>query len=111
MFLQASVILLTGGEGGTSPPPPGADTPLEQTPPPEQTLPWEQTPPEQNPPEQTPPGSRPPPGQHAVRYGQRVGGTHPAGMQSCLVVLLRKKGVGEQKPKELHIAVSYFKWI
>ena len=38
------------------------------------------TPPEQAPPlpEQTPP--RP---EHAGRYGQRAGGTHPTGMQSC----------------------------
>ena len=28
----------------------------------------------------------PPPGTvHAVRYGQQVGGTHPTGMQSCLL--------------------------
>ena len=45
------------------------------------------------PPEQEPPGSRhPPPGpgtvpgaEHAGRYGQRAGGTHPTGMQSCSV--------------------------
>ena len=39
------------------------------------------------PPEQTPPGADtpPPPEQteHAGRYGQRAGGTHPTGMQSC----------------------------
>ena len=35
----------------------------------------------------TPPQSRhPPPGaEHAGRYGQRAGGTHPTGMQSCLL--------------------------
>ena len=38
--------------------PPGADTPL--------------------PPEQTPPSA-----EHAGRYGQHAGGTHPTGMQSC----------------------------
>ena len=81
MFLQASVILLTGGQGGTSPPL-GADTPPpEQTspgadPPGADTTPLEQT----HPPEQTPP---PPTGEHGVRYGQRAGGTHPTGMQSC----------------------------
>ena len=42
--------------------------------------------PEPPPPEQTPPGpGTPPPGaEHAGRYGQRAGGTHPTGMQSCL---------------------------
>ena len=37
------------------------------------------------PPEQTPPREQtPPPGaEHAGRYGQCVGGTHPTGMQSC----------------------------
>ena len=64
MFLQASVILLTVGGGYLTPP--GADTP----------------------PNQTPPRSRPlPPGEHAVRYGQRAGGTHPTGMQSCYSIL------------------------
>ena len=43
--------------------PPGADTPLEQT-----HIPQEQTPP--------PPGT-----EHAERYGQRAGDTHPTGMQ------------------------------
>ena len=84
MFLQVSVILLTGGclpqcmLGYTTPPrsrhpadqtpprsdtpradiPPGADTPPEQTPPLEQTLAWSRhTPLKQTPPplEQTPP--------------------------------------------------------
>ena len=45
MFLQASVILLTGGSTSC---PPGADTPREQTPP------------RADPPEQTPPQSRHP---------------------------------------------------
>ena len=32
----------------------------------------------------TPPREQPPPGaEHAGRYGQRAGGTHPTGMQSC----------------------------
>ena len=81
MFLQASVILLTG-EGSASvhagiPPPLGADTPpasrsrhlpWEQTPPPgsrhpqEQTLPEADTPP--CPPEQTPPGADTPGSRH-----------------------------------------------
>ena len=84
------MILLTGGRGVPHTPP-RADTPKtppEQTPPWEQTPPQEQTPPSRHPPEQTPPGSRPPgadtpPAKHAVRYGQRAGGTHPTGMQSC----------------------------
>ena len=87
MFLQASVILSTGGVcfsacWDTTPlweqtPPPRADTPTEQKPPWEQTPPptsrrhpWPgahtprgaHTPPEQTPPQaDTPPGSRPPP--------------------------------------------------
>ena len=75
MFLQASVILLTGGvylsaSWDTSPRsrhppgsrPPGADTPPEQTSPGADT-PWSRHPPEQTPPradtplEQTPPGA------------------------------------------------------
>ena len=45
-----------------------------------------------NPPSRHPPRSRqppskqttpPPPADHAGRYGQRAGGTHPTGMQSC----------------------------
>ena len=48
--------------------PPGADT----------------TPAAGNPPwEQIPPGADPPGIEHAGRYGQRAGGTHPTGMQSC----------------------------
>ena len=93
MFLQASVILSTGGGVCLSacwdthpqeqtPPgsrhpleqtPPGADTPesrhpLEQTPPRADTFPWEQT---------------PPPGKQTPAYGQRAVGTHPTGMHSC----------------------------
>ena len=50
------------------------------TPPQEQTPPWEQTPPAPG----ADPPSRPPSAKHAGRYGQRAGGTHPTGMQSCL---------------------------
>ena len=70
--------------GGVPHTPPGADppeqTPREQTPPRADTPPGSRHPP----PEQTPPpgADPPPPGQHAVRYGQRAGGTHPTGMQS-----------------------------
>ena len=87
MFLQASVILSTGGGGlphcmlgyppRTRPPqeqtPPGPDTPREQTPP------GPDTPPDQTPPgEQTPPGPDTPPG------ADTSAGTHPTGMHSCL---------------------------
>ena len=55
--------------------PPGAD-------PPEQTPPLEQTPPQSRHP--PPPGADTPSTEHAGRYGQCAGGTHPTGMQSCL---------------------------
>ena len=142
MFLQASVILSTGGEyltrytprtrytpqdqvhpwdqvhplgpGTPSPPGPGSPptrytplgtryTPLDQVHPPGPgTPPWTRyTPQDQvHPPgpgtppwtrytprdQVHPPGTRytPPPGaEYAGRYGQRAGGTHPTGMQSC----------------------------
>ena len=55
--------------------PPGAGTPYHQ----------DQAPPGSGhpPPEQTPPGTRPPGAVHAGRYGQRAGGMHHTGMQSC----------------------------
>ena len=110
MFSQASVILLMGGVSAsvhawihppweqTPPPPPGADTPpwsRHHPPPPgnRHTPPRSDTPQEQTPPpradtprEQTPP----PPAEHAVRYGQRAGGTHPTGMQSCFYFIIHK---------------------
>ena len=52
------------------PPPLGADTPLDQTPPLGADTLRKQTP---------SPGAV-----HAGRYGQRAGGMHPTGMQSCL---------------------------
>ena len=79
MFLQASVILLTGrgvpdtprtwSRHTTPPPQPGADTPRPGTPPRSRH----------------PPGTRctPSNAEHAGRYGQWAGGTHPTGMQSC----------------------------
>ena len=72
--------------------------PQEQTPPQEQThpleanTPWDQTAPqEQTPPPgadsplgaDTPPRADPPTTEHAGRYGQCAGSTHPTGMQSC----------------------------
>ena len=53
---------------------PGADTPREQTP-----TPREQTPPRLG----TPPGA-----EHAGRYGQCGGSTHPTGMQSCYPLVI-----------------------
>ena len=42
--------------------------------PPDQALPWDQE----------PPGT-----EHAGRYGQRAGGMHPTGMQSCSLLILQ----------------------
>ena len=99
MFLHVCVILLTGGSASVHV---GIPPPREQTPPRAGTPPQEQTPPSRHSPgpgtplKQTPMGSRHPPGpgtpweqtppgaEHARRYGQRAGGTHPTGMQSCL---------------------------
>ena len=74
MFLQASVILLTGGVSASVhagiPHPLGADTPPSRHPP-EQTPPWEQTPPRsrhpqsRHPPEQTLPQEQTPPWEHS----------------------------------------------
>ena len=57
---------------------------------------WDTTPPGAGPPDQAPPleqapsqtrnpldQAAPPSTEHAGRYGQRAGGTHPTGMQSC----------------------------
>ena len=49
-------------------------------------FPPDQASPDQSPPPKpgTPPRTRHPPGaEHAGRYGQCAGGTHPTGMQSC----------------------------
>ena len=51
----------------------------DTTPPPEQT-PWADTTPQSRP----PPGADPHSTEHAGRYGQRVGGAHSTGMQSCI---------------------------
>ena len=109
MFSQACVILFTGWvsasvHAGIPPPPkqtpPGADTPGSRHLPGADT-PWgADTPQEQTPPspDQTPPGAdtplgadtpweqTPPRAEHAGRYGQRAGGTHPTGMQSCYLI-------------------------
>ena len=58
-------------------------------------LPWVGTPPGRfisqagTPPRQVPPGqvqTPPPRAVHASRYGQQVGGTHPTGMHSCVMM-------------------------
>ena len=83
MFLQASVILLTGGVCLSAcwdtilPPLSGADPPPEQTP-------RDQAPP---PRKQTPLGVDPPGAEHAGRYGQRAGGTHPTLLECNLVAI------------------------
>ena len=88
MFSQACVILFTGGMSASVhagiPLPPGADPP-EQTPARADT-----------PGADTLPGADPPlPGaEHAGRYGQRAGGSHPTGMQFCLM-------------NKIHYTVSY----
>ena len=85
------------GKGGTSHP--QEQTPPQSRHPPRATPPWSRHPPPQSrnphpPRADTPPGSRQPPpeqthpGEHAVRYGQRAGGTHPTGMQSCFLIQL-----------------------
>ena len=79
--------------------PPGADPPGADTPP-EQTSPRTDTPRSRHPsgadtPEQTPlPRGDPPGAEHAGRYGQRTGGTHPTGMQSCYFHAVFGKKIG-----------------
>ena len=51
------------------PPGPGTHPPRDQVHPPDQVTPRDQV--------------HPPGAEHAGRYGQRTGGTHPTGMQSC----------------------------
>ena len=109
IFLHLSVILFTG-RGSASvhasvhagippqPPPPGPCThpPLDHAPthpstmhPPRTMHPSPPRPCTHPPPDHAhtnPPTMQPPPPgtEHAGRYGQRAGGTHPTGMQSCL---------------------------
>ena len=78
--------------------PPGADTPQDQVHPRSRHPPDQVHPPRTKyttpdlPGPGTPPGTRytpslgpgtPPDAEHAGRYGQHAGGTHPTGMQSC----------------------------
>ena len=78
-FLQVPVILFTGGSASVHAgiPPPRT----RQPPPPDQASPLGPG----TPPDQAPPRTRPPGTEHAGRYSQRAGGTHPTGMQSCSV--------------------------
>ena len=83
MFLHLFVILF-GGSGRH--PPPGADTPLadtprKQTPLPGQTPSWVDTTPLGA--DIPPRADTPPYTVHAGRYGQQAGGTHPTGMHTC----------------------------
>ena len=91
------MILFTGGGClpqcmlGYTPPrsrhPPSRHPP-EQTPQSRHPFAGSRPPPEQTPsPQSRPHPSRhpPPPADHARRYGQRAGGTHPTGMQSCII--------------------------
>ena len=65
--------------GGRHPPPPGADSPRSR-----------------HPQEQNHPGAEPHPGaEHAGRYGQGAGGTHPTRIQSCLLFLCRAHAQGD----------------
>ena len=81
MFLQASVILLTGGVclsacWDTILPPPGSRPPRSRPPGTRHPLPGSRP----------PLGADPPPGaEHAGRYGQCAGGTHPTLLECNLV--------------------------
>ena len=83
IFSQACVILFTGGGSASVH---AGIPPRSRNPPQEQAPPGPGTPQSRQPPGAgTPLGRRhPPPGkEHARRYGQRAGGTHPTGMQFC----------------------------
>ena len=70
MFLQASVILSTGGCASVHdgiPPPKSRHPSGRRHPPRSRHTPQEQT----------------PPGKQTPAYGQRAAGTHPTGMHSC----------------------------
>ena len=72
MFLHVSVIQVHGG----SAPGPGTSNPQTRHPPGDQAPPWDQT---------APWTRHPPNAVHAERYWQQAGGTHPTGMQSCVI--------------------------
>ena len=90
IFLRLFVILFTGGvclsafwdtTSRKHTPPRSTHTPGKHTPP------WEAHPPGSTPPPEAhhPPEKHTPSfgAEHAGRYGQRAGGTHPTGMQFC----------------------------
>ena len=65
--------------------PPGPGTPQTRHSPGTRNPPWTRQPPDQALPwDQEPPGT-----EHAGRYGQRAGGMHPTGMQSCSLLILQ----------------------
>ena len=75
MFLHMSVILFTGGGGGT-----WAGTPRAGTPQGRYTSQAGTPPPGRYPPRQVHPW------QCMLGYGQQTGGTHPTGIHSCLFI-------------------------
>ena len=65
----------------------GIPHPLPPRPgPPDQAPSWEQAPPRPGTLSPRGPGTPPPKVEHAGRYGQRAGGTHLTGMQSCFLL-------------------------
>ena len=91
MFLQASVILSTGGVclsawWDARPPPPGTRHPPGSRHPPGPDPP-DQTPPRPGTPRSRPPTRAPPPGKQTPAYSQCAAGTHPTGMHSCLIII------------------------
>ena len=95
-FLQASVILSTGGVSGRGTPlpwqgdpPAGRHPPGSRHPPPRSRPPWDQLPPGADPLwDQPPPRDQTPPVKQTPVYGQRAAGTHPTGMHSCFLLFL-----------------------
>ena len=68
--------------------PPWQGDPLARRPPSKETPQQGDTPlPRRQSPQRRPPQQGDPPAEHAERYGQRAGGTHPTGMQSCTRLL------------------------
>ena len=92
--------------------PPGPGHPPTRQAPPDQAPPWDQTGTprtRQAPPWTSPPPEPPPGAEHTGRYGQRAGGMHPTGMQSCSHICLDNicacfRGVfpNEEDPGGLH---------
>ena len=100
IFLHLSVILFTGGRGGT----PRQVHPLGRYPPGQVHTPWAGTPPRQvhpragTPQAGTPPWVGTPPwAVHAGRYGQQAGGTHPTGMHFCWFIGTFFRGFWQRK--------------